>query len=168
VAQSTLVPAQYYRDPEQLEDYVGGSNWLADINNEKGKRARNATYAANIAALETFAMYVFTEDQTVVPKESGWFAEVNGTTGVVTHLRNRTMYEEDWLGLRKLDEKGGLVFREMEGKHMELDEQGLADIFAEFFGPEEKATIANQPSWQVVTGTSQSALRAVEEAWMDL
>jgi len=168
LAQSTLVPAQYYRDPEQLEAYVNGSNWLADINNEKGKETRNATYAANIAALETFAMYVFTEDQTVVPKESGWFAEVNGTTGEVTHLRNRTLYGEDWLGLRKLDEKGGLVFREMEGKHMELDEKGLADIFAEFFGPEGEATMADQQVWPAVTETSQSALQAVEEAWLDL
>ena len=147
---------------------MNGSNWLANINNEKGEGTRNVTYAANIAALETFAMYVFTEDQTVVPKESGWFAEVNATTGEVTHLRNRTLYEEDWLGLRKLDEKGGLVFREMEGKHMELDEEVLADIFAEFFGPVDKATMANQQVWPAVTETSQSALQAVEEAWSDL
>jgi len=135
VAQSTLVPAQYYRDPEDLDSYLEHSNWLADINNERD--VKNKTYARSLASLNKFAMYLFKDDETVVPRQSGWFAEVNGTTGNVTLLRDREIYKQDWLGMRKLDDKGGLVFREVEGKHMELDQENLEDVFKEFFAADE-------------------------------
>ena len=89
-----------------------------------------------IAALEMFAMYVFEEDLTVIPKESGWFAEVNATSGEVVPLRERTLYKEDWLGLKALDETDGLVFRNASGKHMALTDKVLREAFGEFFGPE--------------------------------
>jgi len=137
--QRTVVPAQYFRERndttgEPTEGYLEHSHFLAAINNEK--KEKNATYAERIARLETFAMYVFEEDTTVVPKESGWFADVNSTSGEVTELRNRPIYKEDWLGLKKLDQKGDLVFRTAPGKHMELETKVLKKAFAEFFGPE--------------------------------
>lgn len=81
-------------------------------------------------------MYLFADDTTVVPKESGWFAEVNGTD--VTGLRERSLYKEDWLGLKKLDENGGLKFKTTEGGHMALSSGLLSDVFKEFLGPEVK------------------------------
>lgn len=137
--QRTVVPAQYFREKndttgEPTEGYLEHSHFLASINNE-GK-VKNATYAERIAGLEKFVMYVFEEDTTVVPRESGWFADVNATSGDVTLLRDRPIYKEDWLGLRKLDEKGGLVFRSAPGKHMELETKVLKKAFADFFGPE--------------------------------
>ncbi|EMC96863.1 hypothetical protein BAUCODRAFT_47526, partial [Baudoinia panamericana UAMH 10762] len=136
--QSRVVPAQYYRTRNETtglasDEYLKHSNFLADVNNERV--LKNAKYAARIAELEHFAMYVFSEDQTVIPKESGWFAEVNATSGHVTPLRHRQMYKEDWLGLKKLDERGGLAFRTVPGKHMELSQKTLADAFREWFGP---------------------------------
>lgn len=132
--QGRVVPAQYFRDPEDLAPYLAHSNFLADVNNEReGKR--NGTYKANLRRLERFVMFVFGEDRTVVPKESGWFAEVNGTSGEVTGLRDRRMYVEDWLGLRALDEGGRLEFREAPGRHMELSDELLVDVFKSYFGP---------------------------------
>jgi len=133
--QSRLVPAQYFRDPEDLESYLVGSNFLADVNNERG--LKNGIYKKRLSTLKSFVMYMFRDDETVHPKESAWWAEVNGTTGVITPLRNRTIYEEDWLGLRDLDEKGALEFREIPGKHMEINEQVLKEAFEKYFGPEE-------------------------------
>jgi len=83
-------------------------------------------------------MFVFEEDKTVIPKESGWFAQTNLTSGEVTHLRNRTIYKEDWLGLRTLDERGALEFRETEGEHMRLSDEVLEDVFRRYFSPEEE------------------------------
>lgn len=135
--QSRLVPAQYYRDPASpadYEKYLESSNFLADINNERGgPRDRNPLYRANIARLVNFAMYIFEDDTTVVPKESGWFEEVNGTE--ITPLRARKIYTEDWLGLRELDRKGGLKFRSVPGEHMRLSDSALNETFQEFFGP---------------------------------
>lgn len=134
--QARFVPAQYFRDPDDLESYLEYSNFLADVNNERERK--NETYKANMKRLERFAMYVFGEDQTVVPKESGWFSEVNGTSGEVTRLRDRRMYVEDWLGLRWLDEEKRLEFRRAPGKHMELSDELLVDAFKRYFRPRTK------------------------------
>ncbi|KAI0485266.1 alpha/beta-hydrolase [Xylariaceae sp. FL0804] len=146
-AQAHLVPAQYFRDPADLASYRAHSNFLADVNNElvdedkdededsaatRGSR-RNETYARNLAALENFVMYMFADDTTVIPKETSWFAEVEG--GAVTPLRKRRLYTEDWLGLRALDAKGGLRFETTPGDHMEISDDVLEDVFRRYFGP---------------------------------
>ncbi|KAL8807700.1 MAG: hypothetical protein Q9182_000511 [Xanthomendoza sp. 2 TL-2023] len=130
--QRQLVPAQYYRDPEDLEGYLENSNFLADINNERD--TKNATYMENLKTLQRFVMYMFSEDQTVVPKESAWFADYNETSDEVTWLQDRKIYREDWLGLKWLDEKERLEFKVAEGKHMQLSEELLSDTFKQYFG----------------------------------
>lgn len=129
--QSRLVPAQYFRDGANLEPYLDASNFLADINNER--EGKNATYKRNMERLGDFVMYMFADDETVIPKETGWFAEVNGTH--VTPLKDRPIYTEDWLGLRTLDERGALHFEKVDGKHMQLDDKVLADVFKTYYGP---------------------------------
>ena len=137
--QSRVVPAQYYRTVDETtglasDAYLEHSNLLADINNERAEKKR--VYAERLSSLEKFVMFVFDEDTTVIPKESGWFAEVNATTAEVTPLRNRTIYKDDWVGLKKLDEKDGLVFKTAPGAHMELKQSVMADTFRVYYGPE--------------------------------
>jgi palmitoyl-protein thioesterase len=78
-------------------------------------------------------MYLFEDDETVVPKETGWFAEVNGTD--VTLLRDREIYREDWIGLKALDRKGALKFETTEGQHMRLTDKLLEKVFKDNYGP---------------------------------
>ncbi|GAB7349075.1 hypothetical protein MBLNU459_g8034t1 [Dothideomycetes sp. NU459] len=137
--QGSIVPPQYYREVddatgEASEKYLNGSNFLADVNNER--EHKNHDYKARLAALDRFAMYVFEDDKTVIPKESGWFAHVNTTSGNVTYLRDREIYRQDWLGLKELDEKDALVFRTAPGEHMRLTDKVLREAFKDFFGPE--------------------------------
>ena len=126
LVQGRLVPAQYFRDPEDLEPYLEHSNFLADINNER--EVKNKTYKENMEKLESFAMYMFANDTTVVPKETGWFAEVNTTSEEVTKLQDRTIYKEDWLGLRALDKEGKLHFNTIAGQHMQFDDEVFGDV----------------------------------------
>jgi len=137
--QSRLVPAQYFRDPNQYEEYLEYSNFLADINNER--EVKNQKYKENLEKLERFVMYVFQDDDTVIPKETGWFAEVNGTE--VTMLRDRAIYKEDWLGLKALDKKGALKFETTAGKHMSLSETLLKKVFKDNYGPYGKILAGN-------------------------
>jgi palmitoyl-protein thioesterase len=81
-------------------------------------------------------MYLFEDDTTVIPKESGWFAYTNGTDGSVTELRDRTIYKEDWIGLKALDKKGGLHFKTTEGGHMTLGDEVLTEVFESWFSKE--------------------------------
>lgn len=137
--QSRVVPAQYYRTLNETtglasDDYLEHSNFLADINNER--EVKNETYKQRIASLENFVMFMFEDDTTVIPRESGWFAEVNTTSEKVQPLKERAMYKDDWLGLKKLDKKGGLIFQTTPGDHMQLEEDVLKGTFEEYFGPE--------------------------------
>ncbi|KAI4190645.1 MAG: hypothetical protein L6R41_000656 [Letrouitia leprolyta] len=130
--QSRLVPAQYFRNPEGLDEYLESSNFLADINNER--EVKNETYISNLKKLKRFVMFMFEEDTTVVPKESAYFADYNKTSDEVTKLQERTLYKEDWLGLKWLDEKKRLEFKVAEGAHMQLSEKLLSDTFRRYFG----------------------------------
>ena len=130
-SQSKLVPAQYYRDPEDLDNYLEYSNFLADINNER--KVKNHTYKENLMKLGKFAMFMFADDRTVVPKESAFFGEVNTTSEAVTKLQDRDIYREDWIGLRVLDEAKRLDFRTAEGGHMQLSDNILIDTFNRYF-----------------------------------
>ena len=132
--QSRLVPAQYFRNPDDLDSYRAHSNFLADLNNEAGGEWSTG-YAKRMASLDMFAMYLFTEDDAVIPKESAWFADVNSTTGKVTPLRERDLYNDDRLGLKSLDDGGRLHFRSAKGGHMQLSEELLVDVFKTYFGP---------------------------------
>ena len=129
--QGSLVPAQYFRDPEDLEAYLEHSNFLADINNER--EAKNETYKENMKQLESFAMYLFANDTTVVPKETGWFAEVNTTSEEVTKLQDRKIYSEDWLGLKALDKAGKLHFNTIDGAHMQFDDEVFEEVAKKYF-----------------------------------
>jgi len=139
--QGNIVPAQYYKETNQTTgeptaNYLENSNFIADINNERHNKS--AEYRERLSSLDKFAMYVFEEDKTVIPKESGWFAEVNMTSLEVTGLRERDIYKEDWIGLKHLDRKGALVFRNATGGHMDLNEKVLTEAFSDFYGPERK------------------------------
>ncbi|KAL4915809.1 Alpha/Beta hydrolase protein [Aspergillus aurantiobrunneus] len=135
LVQSQFVPAQYFRDPADLDAYLENSNFLADVNNERV--VKNATYKENLSRLNRFAMFMFEDDKIVHPKETSWFAEVDAESGEVTSLQEREIYKEDWLGLRELDEKGALEFGTLSGDHMQLAEEDLDSVFKEYFGPVE-------------------------------
>ncbi|KAF5497490.1 Palmitoyl-protein thioesterase 1 [Colletotrichum sp. SAR11_239] len=143
--QNRLVPAQYYRDPapDQYEKYLESSNFLADINNER--ELKNVQYKKNLAGLSNFVMVMFEEDTTVIPKETAWFEEVNGTESLP--LRARQIYKEDWIGLRELDRKGALRFRQVPGDHMQLTQKNLNKTISEFFGPFKKSFSSEKASF---------------------
>lgn len=135
--QSRLVPAQYYRKPDDLKSYLKSSNFLADINNER--KVKNITYKENMMKLEKFVMYMFKDDKTVVPKQSAWFDELDSATGAVIRLQDRKIYQEDWIGLRWLDKRNRLEFLVTPGEHMQLTSEVLVEAFQKYFSPRSKS-----------------------------
>ncbi|KAK9831273.1 hypothetical protein WJX74_010098 [Apatococcus lobatus] len=111
---SHLVQAQYFKDPYRLPAYLRHSPFLPDINNERP--AKNETYRENLAGLEQLVLFRFANDVTVVPRDSAWFSFFNGQELVA--LKDQPIYQEDWIGLRALDNAGRLVFDEIPGGHM--------------------------------------------------
>ncbi|KAK9914923.1 hypothetical protein WJX75_002329 [Coccomyxa subellipsoidea] len=109
-----LVQAQYFKDPYALSQYEKHNIFLADINNDRP--AKNSTYKDNLASLQRFVMFRFTEDITIVPRESAWFGFYNGTQ--LLTMQDTALYKEDWIGLKDLDERGRIEFKEVPGGHM--------------------------------------------------
>ncbi|KAF5325653.1 hypothetical protein D9611_000120 [Ephemerocybe angulata] len=148
-AQTNIVQAQYFRDPKRYETYLGANHFLTSINNERPGE-RNATYARNFATLNKLVLVLFTEDSTVVPKESAWFgseaipenasprhtgswsvgqAPDGSQEVIVQHLsedreiipmRLQPLYTGDWIGLKQLDKRGDVVLESCVGEHMQL------------------------------------------------
>lgn len=140
--QGNVVPAQYFRDPEEMEPYLEHSAFLADINNERAEKRED--YKKRLSTLNGFVMYMFENDTVAVPKESAHFADVNGTDGTVTPLQKRKIYVEDWIGLKVLDEQDKLEFRTVPGQHMQISEEVLEKTFKEFFGPANSAGVQDE------------------------
>ncbi|KAF8891720.1 Alpha/Beta hydrolase protein [Infundibulicybe gibba] len=100
------------------------------------------TYARNLATLNSLVLVIFTQDKTVVPKESAWFGsqavdpdsarpfgessrsgmsqQVMGGDNTIIPMRMQPLYIEDWIGLRQLDERGAVVLETCEGEHMRI------------------------------------------------
>eukprot|EP00192_Tetraselmis_astigmatica_P013340 CAMPEP_0117672658 /NCGR_PEP_ID=MMETSP0804-20121206/14026_1 /TAXON_ID=1074897 /ORGANISM="Tetraselmis astigmatica, Strain CCMP880" /LENGTH=335 /DNA_ID=CAMNT_0005481283 /DNA_START=30 /DNA_END=1038 /DNA_ORIENTATION=+ len=115
--QKSVVPAQYYKDVDNMEQYLEASIFLADINNERP--AKNSTYAAKLQELERLVLVRFTKDQTVVPRDSAWFSWW-GDDGTMVGMEDTPLYKEDWIGLRALDEAGRVERMDCEGEHMQF------------------------------------------------
>ncbi|KAL0956127.1 hypothetical protein HGRIS_002293 [Hohenbuehelia grisea] len=147
-AQQNLVQAQYFRDPNNLETFLNANTFLTSLNNEVyPASARNTTFARNLASLNKLVLVIFAQDRTVVPKESAWFASeaaeedtlYEGQTRLgaadkrIIPMRMQPLYIEDWIGLRTLDERGGVIFEACKGEHMQLD-GCWQDIVGRFVG----------------------------------
>ncbi|KAI0044352.1 alpha/beta-hydrolase [Auriscalpium vulgare] len=139
-AQEHLVQAQYFRDPAQLPLYLESNRFLTSINNEL-PATRNATYARQLAALEHLVLVIFAKDKTVIPKESAWFgsyppSEDGDDTDdeVIVPMRAQPLYQEDWIGLRELDERGRVVLTSCEGEHMQLPTECWKPLVERYVG----------------------------------
>lgn len=113
-----VVQAQYFKDPARMDEYLSYNRFLAALNNEHEEK--NASYAAALGSLERFVMFLWEQDEMVVPKESGWFGVWDPEQNRVLDLEETRLYKEDWIGLRALHEDGRLERRRLDGGHMHL------------------------------------------------
>lgn len=54
-----------------------------------------------------------------MPRDSSWFSFWNGSS-LIPLQEQPQLWEEDRLGLRRLDSKGGLIFDSAPGYHMQF------------------------------------------------
>ncbi|CAH0546472.1 unnamed protein product [Brassicogethes aeneus] len=117
--QKRLVQATYWHDPLNEDLYKKSSTFLSDINNEL---TVNESYKENILKLDNFVMVLFENDTMVQPVESEFFGFYKpGQSVELVNLTNSQLYNEDRLGLRELDNKGGLHFLALPGNHLEFE-----------------------------------------------
>ncbi|KAJ1767238.1 hypothetical protein EV179_002099 [Coemansia sp. RSA 487] len=131
-----VVQAQYFKDPERIDQYLKYNIFLPDINSDLGET--NEDYRNRISALEKMVLVRFSNDNLISPASSSWFGFVDADGNDVP-LHNTTLYSEDRLGLRELDASQRLDFVTLDGKHMNIGETALRSIVSKYLSPEQKA-----------------------------
>ncbi|KAK1922121.1 putative palmitoyl-protein thioesterase [Papiliotrema laurentii] len=126
-AQTHLIQAAYFRDPARLDEFVESNTFIRDLNAEgkylAGQRDERAAGGQGLKGIENLIAVMFDADRTVSPAQSAHFwtySTANKT--VLVPLEEQRLYTEDWIGLRQLQDKGGLILEHCPGEHMDLGE----------------------------------------------
>ncbi|KZP00184.1 alpha/beta-hydrolase [Calocera viscosa TUFC12733] len=131
-AQHNLVQAQYFRDPKQYDTYLSSNRFLPILNSELPP---HTPPPFPLDTLNSLVLIRFTAEQTVNPPVSSHFGSrppENDTAEIP--MREQELYREDWIGLRKLDERGGVFMLMCEGHHMQLEKECWEPIVLRWTG----------------------------------
>ena len=126
-----------------MDAYLANNKFLADINNEIPD-THNTTYAKNLSSLNKLVLVLFSKDVTVVPKETSWFGSYAPSDGPwekeIIPIWDQELYLHDTIGLKRLAEKGGIVFKKCDGVHMQLTDECWRPLVERFVGGPVRAT----------------------------
>lgn len=124
--------AGYWKDVRNQTEYLQESTFLADVNNERPQK--NATYIQNLLSVNKYVAVMALNDTVVQPKESAqhgfWQWNEQGT---VQTIFNTQAYNEDWIGLKTLNEQGKLVLDAFEGEHIRWPESFWVNNILPYF-----------------------------------
>jgi palmitoyl-protein thioesterase len=122
--ENLYAPVSYFRTPETEEIYLKYNKFLADLNNEKAEKSLENK--EKFLALEKLVLIKFDQDDMVFPKESAWFQKYK-EKDQVEDLKESLFYQEDFLGLRTLNESERVQFITFRGKHQEMHQDEIDD-----------------------------------------
>uniref|UniRef100_A0ACD5VIN6 Uncharacterized protein n=1 Tax=Avena sativa TaxID=4498 RepID=A0ACD5VIN6_AVESA len=124
-AQAHLAPSGYLKIPTDMEDYLKGCRFLPKLNNEIPSE-RNATYKERFSSLENLVLIMFESDAVIIPRETSWFGYYpDGAFDPVLPPQKTKLYEEDWIGLKALDDAGRVKFVSVPGGHLGISDSDM-------------------------------------------
>jgi len=132
--QARYSPANYWRDPHHEPAFLRDVIFLPVLNNET-TNPRSQEFKSNFLKLSTVCLYGSPDDGVIVPWQSALFG-FWGPDGEKTMvpMANQTLYTEDWIGLRKLNETGRLLSVVVPGAQ-HSDWLTRTDLFEKYIGP---------------------------------
>lgn len=116
IIQHHIGPAGYFRDPEQLSYYKDHSVFLPSVNNEV-----NFDQEAydRFSGLNKVFLGMFEKDTMIYPPSTAWFYELQAD-GSILPYDETSLYKNDQIGLRALNEAGKVVFHKFPGDHLQF------------------------------------------------
>jgi len=76
-----------------------------------------------LLSLNQLVLVKWLNDTVVVPRESEWFGYYKiGDLNTKLTMEQQDIYQQDWIGLKQLDQSGRLIQIALEGEHMDIDE----------------------------------------------
>ncbi|KAJ3681819.1 hypothetical protein LUZ60_014392 [Juncus effusus] len=123
--QGHLAPAGYLKIPNEIDEYLKGCKFLPKLNNEKSSE-RNSTYKERFSSLENLVLIMFENDLVLIPKETAWFGYYpDGSFNQILSPNETTLYTEDWIGLKNLDEAGKVKYVSVKGGHLRISKSDM-------------------------------------------
>ncbi|XP_010529980.1 PREDICTED: palmitoyl-protein thioesterase 1-like [Tarenaya hassleriana] len=118
--QDRLAPSGYIKIPTDITSYLQHSKYLPKLNNEKADD-RNSTFKDRFTSLHNLVLVMFEDDKVLVPKETSWFGFYpDGDFHRLLSPQQTKLYEEDWIGLKTLDDAGRVKFVSVAGEHIRM------------------------------------------------
>ncbi|CAI8491568.1 hypothetical protein CAS74_004882 [Pichia kudriavzevii] len=127
--QNNNIQAQYFRDVNNFETYLEKSVFLKFINNEL---YTNVDYKKKMKDINKLVLIMFQKDETLVPKETAWFYDLDPESGKLIHFNHTTSYKYNLIGLKTLNEQGKIDFLSIDNLHLVMTEEDmmfLADTY---------------------------------------
>lgn len=175
--QGSVISAQYFRDPQDYDNYLEHSSFLADANNERPGQ-RNETYVENLSRLNRLVLVQFDKDDTLVDKSSAWFYDEDRITGLTIPFNESDFYQYDCVGLKKLYDENRIDYLSIDDRHMAISDDFIRDIVNTYLGKpwlagdndEEGQTISTSEPNNSPKSSSSVLLRisAILWSWMNL
>lgn len=108
--QETISFCQYWRDSRSFEKYIDSSAFLAPLNNESTNPS-SEEYKTNFLSLqEKVILFGSNGDKVITPYNSAFFGFYkDGSDLHLDTMEHQKFYENDWFGLKTLNERGDLV-----------------------------------------------------------
>lgn len=116
-----------------MDHYLNQSEFLPYLNNEAGTDEAKAAIKERVTNLNGAMLVMFTEDSVVYPKESEWFQQLEADDMVTPQpLADSAFWQDDYIGLRALDEAGKVDWISIVGDHLQFSQSDIDNTFIPF------------------------------------
>ncbi|CAN1195530.1 Palmitoyl-protein thioesterase 1 [Linum perenne] len=130
-----LAPSGYMKLPDDMSAYLSKSKFLPELNNELPE-GRNSIYKQRLTSLKNLVLIMFEGDEVIVPKETAWFGFYpDGKFSPVLPVQQTKLYQEDWIGLKKMNEEGRVQFVKVGGAHLGISDSDLKQYVIPYLLP---------------------------------
>ncbi|KAH7659346.1 palmitoyl-protein thioesterase protein [Dioscorea alata] len=137
--QDHLAPSGYLKIPTDMSDYLEKCRFLPRLNNERPGE-RNSTYKERFSSLQTLVLIMAEHDAVLIPKETSWFGYYpDGAFSPILPPQQTALYQEDWIGLKKLDDEGRVKFISIEGGHLGISKKDMKKYMVPYLVDDEPA-----------------------------
>ncbi|XP_043812438.1 palmitoyl-protein thioesterase 1 isoform X2 [Manihot esculenta] len=149
--QDHLAPAGYLKLPNDILHYLKKCKFLPKLNNELPEQ-KNSTYKERFASLQNLVLIKFENDRVLIPKETSWFGYYpDGSLNTVIPPQETKLYNEDWIGLKALDEAGRVHFVNVSGGHLGISTSDMKKHVVPYLVDQQSAITDSKAGAQGIT-----------------
>ena len=132
--QDHIAPCGYYKYKYDQETYRQTNTFLKMLNNEN--EIKDEEIYQRFSSLEKVKLIKSKEDSVITPRDSSWFEFYDRDGKEIVPLELSDFYIDDYIGLRKLNEEGKLIFIEFAEEHVLYNMDEYSQEIVEFFKDE--------------------------------